>query len=436
MFQVYRMSSVAAVAAENAIDHGADEGNAIAGASIVAIAGVIASAAVVDRAAAVVAAAAVIAAAVAARSDDTSATSVASRSATGGASHRASAAPTSGKGLSAAGTSGRGLSAATMTTILMAGSQRVRRHWHATQRDRRCESDESFFVKHVILLCSKQKAVCDCTDNVDRRQGLQGKGTHLRVRRAMRFALIVFPNDESSDSLKIVSRSAAVAERLADVQSERRGHHHYQFNDPFHFRLPARQESAPAAGGWGASRAAGAGLDFGVTPDQDAAILRIQVGWSLCNFAHPVAIGSGSAGRGRAQSIRRYGRRIRRFWGCSWPVAASFSRYPDRPAHRAARVFCGRSRPRLTGVRLRRIWRGIAWLHGALLNVLASFFICERNTLWQSTSEQNCSLSMPYPYYSVCHIHTTKCRKQRRFTVPGRFPQKVDPLYCSNQDTN
>ncbi|MGA8499532.1 MAG: hypothetical protein WB764_28895 [Xanthobacteraceae bacterium] len=126
-----------------------------------------------------------------------------------------------------------------MTTILMAGSQRIRRHWHATQRDRRCESDESFFVKHVILLCSKQKAVCDCTDNVDRRQGLQGKGTHLRVRRAMRFALIVFPNDESSDSLKIVSRSAPVAERLADVQSERRGHHHYQFNDPFHFRLPA-----------------------------------------------------------------------------------------------------------------------------------------------------------------------------------------------------
>jgi hypothetical protein len=57
-----------------------------------------------------------------------------------------------------------------------------------------------------------------------------------------------------------------------------------------------RQKSAPAAGGWGASRAAGAGLDFGVTPDQDAAILRIRVGWSLCNFAHPGAIGSGSAG--------------------------------------------------------------------------------------------------------------------------------------------
>jgi hypothetical protein len=50
-------------------------------------------------------------------------------------------------------------------------------------------------------------------------------------------------------------------------------------------------KSAPAAGGWGASRAAGAGLDFGVTPDQDSAILRIQVGWSLFNFDHPVPIG-------------------------------------------------------------------------------------------------------------------------------------------------
>jgi hypothetical protein len=49
--------------------------------------------------------------------------------------------------------------------------------------------------------------------------------------------------------------------------------------------------SAPAAGGWGASRAAGAGLDLGVTPDQDAAILRIQVGWSLFNFDHAVPIG-------------------------------------------------------------------------------------------------------------------------------------------------
>jgi hypothetical protein len=33
-----------------------------------------------------------------------------------------------------------------------------------------------------------------------------------------------------------------------------------------------------------------------VTPDQDSAILRIQVVWSLFNFDHPVAIGSGSVG--------------------------------------------------------------------------------------------------------------------------------------------
>jgi hypothetical protein len=188
MFQVCRkirrMSSVAAVAAENAIDHGADNRNTIAGASIIAIAGVVASAAVVDRAAVVVTAAA-------GADDNTTATSVASRStsatgvtssisATSGAGHRVSAAM-----------SGKGLSAATMTTILMAGSQRIRRHWHATQRDRGCESDKSFFVKHVILLCFKQKFVCDCTDNT---------GSPLRVARhrdtfacetAMCFALVV-----------------------------------------------------------------------------------------------------------------------------------------------------------------------------------------------------------------------------------------------------
>jgi hypothetical protein len=33
-----------------------------------------------------------------------------------------------------------------------------------------------------------------------------------------------------------------------------------------------------------------------VTPDQDAAILQIRVGWSLFNIEHPVAIGSGSSG--------------------------------------------------------------------------------------------------------------------------------------------
>jgi hypothetical protein len=176
MYQVCRkfcrMSSVSVVPAEDAIDHGADNGNTIAGASTIAVA--ITGAAIVDRAIVIDRSAAVIAAA--ARSDDNT-------TATGGASHRASAATTSGKSLSAAAAmAGQGLSAATMTIILMAGSQRIRRHWHATQRDRGCESDEGFFVKHVILLCFKQKFVCDCTGNADRRQGLQGKGTRLRVR--------------------------------------------------------------------------------------------------------------------------------------------------------------------------------------------------------------------------------------------------------------
>jgi hypothetical protein len=186
MFQVCRkfcrMSSVAVVAAEDAIDHGADNGNTITWASTIAVA--ITGAAVVDRAIIIDRSAAVIAAA--ARSDDnTTATGVASRtiSATGGASHRAAAATTSGKGLSAAAAMpGKGLSAATMTIILMACSERIRRHWHATQRDRGCESDKSFFVKHVILLCFKQKFVCDCADNVPLRPRLQGNETRLRVR--------------------------------------------------------------------------------------------------------------------------------------------------------------------------------------------------------------------------------------------------------------
>ena len=129
MFQVRSMSSVAAVAAEDAIDHGADNGNAIARASAIAVA--ITGAAVVDR--------------------------------------------------TAAAMTDRGLSSATTMPAGMAGSQRIRRHWHATQRDRGREGDESLFVKHVILLCFKQKFVCDCTGNADRRQGLQGKGTRLRV---------------------------------------------------------------------------------------------------------------------------------------------------------------------------------------------------------------------------------------------------------------
>jgi hypothetical protein len=66
----------------------------------------------------------------------------------GGAGHRVSATM-----------SGKGLSAAAMTTW-MAGSQRIRRHWHATQRNRGRESDESFFVKHVILLLRFQTKIC------------------------------------------------------------------------------------------------------------------------------------------------------------------------------------------------------------------------------------------------------------------------------------
>jgi hypothetical protein len=58
----------------------------------------------------------------------------------------------SGKGCSAAA-----MTAATMTTARVAGSQRIRRHWHATQRDRGREGDESFFVKHVILLLWQTK---------------------------------------------------------------------------------------------------------------------------------------------------------------------------------------------------------------------------------------------------------------------------------------
>jgi hypothetical protein len=78
--------------------------------------------------------------------------------------------------------SGRGLSATTMTAILMAGSQRIRRYWHATERDRGGESDESFFVKHVILLCFKQKFVCDCNGNVGAPSKVARIGTRSRVR--------------------------------------------------------------------------------------------------------------------------------------------------------------------------------------------------------------------------------------------------------------
>jgi hypothetical protein len=39
-------------------------------------------------------------------------------------------------------------------------------------------------------------------------------------------------------------------------------------------------------GGVGGSGATGARPDFGVTPDQDLAILRIRVGWRLFYFDH------------------------------------------------------------------------------------------------------------------------------------------------------
>jgi hypothetical protein len=33
-------------------------------------------------------------------------------------------------------------------------------------------------------------------------------------------------------------------------------------------------------------------------------------------------------------------------------------------------------------------------------------------------------------------VHTAKCRGQRRSAKLDRFRQTVDPLYCSNQETN
>ena len=76
---------------------------------------------------------------------------------------------------------GKSLSAATMTIILMACSQRIRRHRHATQRDRGCESDKSFFVKHVILLCFKRKFVCDCNGNAGSPLKVARPKGHVRV---------------------------------------------------------------------------------------------------------------------------------------------------------------------------------------------------------------------------------------------------------------
>jgi hypothetical protein len=55
-----------------------------------------------------------------------------------------------------------------MTTAWMAGSRRIRRHWHATQRDRSREGDESLFVQHVSLLCFKQNLFVTATTTPDR----------------------------------------------------------------------------------------------------------------------------------------------------------------------------------------------------------------------------------------------------------------------------
>jgi hypothetical protein len=72
----------------------------------------------------------------------------------------------------------------------MAGSERIRRHRHATQRDRGREGDQSFFVKHVILLCFKQKFVCDWTDNVPSRPRVARQRDTFACEPAVRFALI------------------------------------------------------------------------------------------------------------------------------------------------------------------------------------------------------------------------------------------------------
>jgi hypothetical protein len=74
VFQVLRPSSVAG-ATENAIDHGANDGNAIAGAFTVAIA--VASTAVVDRTVIVDRSAAAVVTATAGADDDTTAAGVA-----------------------------------------------------------------------------------------------------------------------------------------------------------------------------------------------------------------------------------------------------------------------------------------------------------------------------------------------------------------------
>ncbi len=49
--------------------------------------------------------------------------------------------------------------------------------------------------------------------------------------------------------------------------------------------------------------------------------------------------------------IKRYDRRTRLSWECSFSAAGSSLRYPDRPGRRAAQVSYERSRPRLVALR-------------------------------------------------------------------------------------
>ncbi len=88
----------------------------------------------------------------------------------------------------------------------------------------------------------------------------------------------------------------------------------------------------------------------------------------VCSILTTAAIGSAGT---KFRPIRRYGRRTHRSWGYSLPVAASFSRYPDRQAHRAARVFCGRSRPRLAVALLRESGAALQISKRMVLNFLA-----------------------------------------------------------------
>jgi hypothetical protein len=70
--------------------------------------------------------------------------------------------------------------------------------------------------------------------------------------------------------------------------------------------------------GLGAARATGAGLDFGVTPDQDAKILRIRVGWSLFNLNTPSRSAGDRRGQSPVQSINQA------VWPSNSPVLGIF----------------------------------------------------------------------------------------------------------------